>query len=256
MFENVRAWLNSSRNYFKGVAILQKAGGDEDLLTILVKGPNEFRVKRLGEEMLSLYENLKSNNNGNTNHAPVVSSVDPHVAADRNAEAISLPQKNNPPAKRGVAEDANPDEPNANLELYTACKLEAEQDYKKVMNMRAVLFSLANVEDFTDPNMPDKVKAREKMAIDVVTGFQKVSELYDRAEYVKQHGHLPFTEEDNKQEYDALPDYLVKQQLDNARKALNKLKKKESSPERVALMQKHEENIKKLEEQWRSLKPQ
>ena len=135
------------------------------------------------------------------------------------------------------------------------CKNEADLAYKKVMNDRAVLFSLANVDDFTDPNMPAKVQEREKLAIAVVTGFQKVSDLYDTANYVKENGRLPNSDTSTETEYDNLPDELVKQQLDNCRKAFNKLKSKEQTPVRIELMQKHQENIKKLEARWHSLKP-
>lgn len=253
MIDNVRRWLNSSRDYNKGVAILQLAGGDADLLTVLVKGPNDFRVRRLSEEVIAIYENLKSNKDAIPANIPAAAADNVPADPDKN---LPEKQKNHPTTKREDTGAPEPDGTNANPELYAACKQEAGQEYKKVMNLRAVLFSLAKVEDFTNPNMPDKIKAREQMAIDVVTGFQKVSELYDQAEFVKLNGRLPDTEENTTEEFAALPDYLVKDQLDNARKAYNKLKNKEQTPKRIELMQKHEENIKKLEDKWHSLQPQ
>ncbi|HVX01401.1 MAG TPA: hypothetical protein VHA52_13340, partial [Candidatus Babeliaceae bacterium] len=141
-----------------------------------------------------------------------------------------------------------------NPELYESCKREADIEYKKVMNKRAVLFSMADSEGFEDPNTEAKINDRSKLAIDIVTGYQKISDLYDRVNFVKSHGHLPDQGGIGEKEYISLPDHLVKLRLDNARKAYNKIKAKERTPKRVVLMQKHEENIKRLEEQWKSLK--
>jgi hypothetical protein len=232
MLASVRAWLNSSRNYFSGVAILSEVGCDKSLLEVLQKGPNDFRVRRLEAQMMAIYEGLINSDSSK--------KIAPH--ADKVAENANK-----------IASDAKKETSPVNEDLYQACKKEADLLYKKVMNDRAVLFALANDEDFLDPNMPDKVSKREKLAIAVVTGYQKVSELYDRAAYVKENGRLPNTEENIISEYDSLPDELVKQQLDNCRKAFNKLKKKEATPERVLLMQKHQINIQKLENKWRSL---
>lgn len=223
MLDTLRAWLNGNRNYCTGVILYSKLGDDKNLLAVLEKGPNDFRVRRLQEELLNICNKMKAKDTGT-----------------RPDDPISHP--NTQPADKPVNED-----------LYQACKREADQLYKKVMNDRAVLFSLARESDFADPNLPEKIKAREKLAIDVVTGFQKLSQLYDRAAYVAKTGRLPEGDDSAETEYNNIPEALVKQQLDNSRKAFNKLKNKEQTPERVALMQKHETNIKKLEEKWRSL---
>ena len=163
--------------------------------------------------------------------------------------------------RRGNAADRvpvsaeQPKEP-ANVELYNATRQQADKLYKETMNNRAVLFSFVNAEDFTDPNTEAKINARAKLALSVVSGFQSVSQLYDKAEYVKGYGRLP-DQDDNADanEYDHLPEHLVKQTLDNLRKNLNKMKKREQTPERAALQQKHEVNLKKLLIRWHSLKP-
>ena len=122
------------------------------------------------------------------------------------------------------------------------------------MNARAVVFALANTGDFSDPNTPDRITARAKLALQVVQGFVKTSQLYDNAAFVKEYGRLPGSESGDDNEYDHLPDNLVKPTLDNLRKNINKIKKREQTPERVALLQKHEANLKKLESRWHSLK--
>lgn len=235
MLDILRAWLNGNRNYFTGVVLYSQLGDDKDLLAVLEKGPNDFRVRRLQEELLNICNQLKNVN------------TQPRLRSD-------LPGKSMPQHKGLDQVGPAP----ANPDLYAACKAEADHLYKKVMNDRAVLFSLARESDFADPNLPEKIKAREKLAIDVVTGFQKVSRLYDRADYVAKTGRLPEDDDssENEIEQENIPDSLVKQQLDNARKAFSKLKNKEATPARVALMQKHEINIKKLEEKWRSLQPE
>ena len=94
--------------------------------------------------------------------------------------------------------------------------------------------------------------------MNVVEGYKEASELYDKAEYVRINGRLPdqpALEPDDESDYDNIPDHMVKQELDNLRKNYNKMKKRPQTPERVVLLQKHEMNIKKLEDKWHSLKP-
>jgi hypothetical protein len=238
MLDTLRAWLNGKRNYFTGVVLYAEVGGDKDLLNVLQKGPNDFRVRRLHEELVLICDKLKEKSNAKILRDPTGEKAD----QERVDQRIDRHPQNSIPA--------NPD-------LYAACKSEADLAYKKIMNDRAVLFAMANAsaQDFTDPNMPDKVQARQKLSLDVVIGWQKVSELYDRADYVKVNGRLPETEDHNESEYDNIPDSLVKQALDNARKAFNKLNVKEHTPARIELMQRHQINIKKLKDKWHSLKP-
>lgn len=266
MIQPLRAWLNGTRDYYTGLAIYAQLSPDENLLNVLRKGPNDFRTKHLLEVLLEAYHHLK-------NSKPAEKIAQNANLIARNADLIAPnTNKTTPDAKttnslgtktkgaeagpiKNADQRATEIQP-ANPDLYNACKLEADHKYKEVMNKRAVLFKMVNVEGFEDPNVPAKIHARAQLAIEVVQGWQTVSQLYDRANYVKLHGRLPDGGEDiNEPEYDHLPDHLVKLRLDNARKAYNKLKKKEATPERVALMQKHEENISKLEKQWRSLRP-
>lgn len=255
MLEQIRAWLNGKREYYSGVAIYAQAGTNKELLQVLMKGPNDFRVKRLQEDLLQICNELKiasGANNVAQNANVITQNADEH-------NTILRPGKE-PGNKKETAEAGDrqtaPVHPR-NETLYNACELEAKSAYKKVMNDRAILFSLANSgEAWEDPNQPHKINDRVKLAIDIVTGWQHVSQLYDKADYVKLNGRLPADQDDTgESEYDHLQDHLVKLRLDNARKALNKLKAKEQTPERIALMQKHDENIKKLEAKWHSLKP-
>ena len=267
MQQTLRNWLNSRKDYFQGVAIYEQFNPDEKLLAVLNNGPNDFRQKRLVEELLKIYQNLNSKQNEGIQSIPAeVSGMAGKKESSKNA--IKVAQNANIVTQNvnKVASDANEVTPSkakgvtspVNPELYNACLEEANNEYKKVMNARAVLFKKAAPDGYLDINKPDLIKDRGGLAIEVVQGWQKVSELFDRANYVHQHGRLPSSgadlEDDN--EYDLIPDSLVKQRLDNARKAYNKLKNKERTPERVALLQQHEENIKKLKAKWDSLRPQ
>lgn len=255
MQEILKNWLNSRKDYFQGVAIYEQFNPDEKLLAVLNNGPNEFRQKRLVEELLKIYQNFSSSSTS-TPSAPVAEkNSKKHIKVAQNANIVTQNYDKDAPdvtpsKAKGVTSPVNP-------ELYNACLEEANNEYKKVMNSRAVLFKKAAPDGYLDINKPDLIKDRGGLAIEVVQGWQKLSELYDRANYVKQHGRLPSSgadlEDDN--EYDLIPDSLVYRRLDNARKAYNKLKSKERTPERIALMQKHEENIKKLKARWDSLRP-
>ena len=144
----------------------------------------------------------------------------------------------------------------ANPELYGACKLTADIAYKEAMNKRAVVFSMIPENTYEDHNRQDLVASRKDLCLEVVRKYNRASELYDQASHVKIFGKLPVTEQPDVAEEIRLKDIEIKPALDNARKAYNKLKGREATPERVALMQKHEGNIKKLEAQWLFLKPQ
>jgi hypothetical protein len=231
MLDALRAWLNGNREYFTGVALLQQLSNNTALLNLLRKGKTDFTYKRLQDELLQICKNLKANSS---------SSI----------------QKNISPATKDVAENKQPGEIK-NPALYAACLKAANLLYKEMMNERAILFASAKVEGYEDVNRPDLVHERSKAAVDLVIKYQRVSELYDRAAHVKQFGKLPHelqADDDVKSEYDALPDHLVKQTLDNLRKNYNKIKKREQTAERIALLQKHEANIKKLAARWQQLK--
>ena len=237
MLETIRAWLNSHRDYFSGVLIYSQVSVNEELLAVLRKGKNPFREKRLLEELLQACNNLKQISNYDNQQSAA-------IAKTPISERISNTVKNKIEIHAG------------NATLLHACLEEANEQYKKTMNARAILFKLAEVENFQDPNTKEKIQDRAKLAIQVVENYNRTSQLYEKADYVRAHGRLPNTNtQEEEMENENLPDYLVKQRLDNARKAHSKLKSKPTTPERVAALLKHQTNITKLAEQWASLKP-
>lgn len=226
MLEALREWLNGSREYFAGVAIYSQLGDDQSLLELFVKGKTDYCNRRLQNELLDICQKIKR-----------TETFESHTEiADKTIATSELP----------------------NSDLYALCKTEADKFYKEVMNLRAELFASARQDDYSDPNTPDRIEQRSKAAVKVASDYKRVSELYDRVDFVKLHGHLPGNVEPSDDELnpDGIPDSLVKQTLDNTRKNYNKMKKREATPERLALLQKHEGNIKKLEDRWRLLQPE
>lgn len=270
MLTTLRAWLNGKREYFTGVALYDTLGNDAVLKSLFKKGQTNFSYERLQDELLKICEQLKKQNNGSNSSHPRT-SVGMGTKATGNNQLqkptkekekksdVEIQQTSLGSSTCAATSEENSKPDTQNSQLYDACKKEADKKYKEVMNMRAELFALARMDDFTDVNMPDKVQAREKLAVAVVAGYQQVSKLYDRADYVKQHGRLPHDEnsplgDGGEENVDNIPDHLVKQTLDNLRKNYNKIKKREQTPERIALMQKHESTIKNLEARWNLLK--
>jgi hypothetical protein len=259
MLTTLRAWLNGTREYFTGVALYDTLGSDAVLKSLFKKGKTTFTYDRLQEELLKICNDLKKQKHESTHSADRV--VHSKLVKRQATDTSKHQEKSKQTKTQGIADVREPATAanaatNENSQLYDACKKEADKKYKEVMNMRAELFALARMDDFTDINMPDKIQAREKLAIAVVTGYQQGSKLYDKADYVKQHGRLPNDDDEEVQEtnVDNIPDALVKQTLDNLRKNYNKIKKREQTPERIALMQKHEVTIKQLEARWSILK--
>lgn len=244
MLDKLRTWLNGNREYYSGVTLYASVGTNKDLLLLFQKGQNDFREKRLHEELLLICKQLKNANATNTTSEPDKSGT----ASKSDNKSHTLGQ-NNSDKKR--TESVLP----VNEELYNTCKATADKHYKEVMNKRAVLFSLARLETTEDPNTEERINARSLLSVQVVNGYKNVSQLYEQADFVKMHGYLPDQSDTDENEYEHLPNELVKQTLDNLRKNYNKIKSREQTPDRVALLQKHKSNIEKLESKWRLLKP-
>lgn len=273
MLLKLSAWLNSKREYFSGVVLYGRYGSDSSLLALFKKGPTDFTTKRLQEELTALYaaEKARELTNGEDSLLRVRNvTLKNQTTSHDHVSTTTSTSADQGKATTPIDEPGSADERTVNSEssilekviapvneaLYLICKKEADDAYKKVMNKRAVLFSLCSKEDLTDPNTPDRIQAREKLSLEVVREFNDVSKLYERADHVKIHGRLPDADaQENELDVEALPDHLVKPTLDNIRKNVNKIKKRELTAERLALLQKHDENIKKLDARWLLLKP-
>lgn len=255
MLEALRLWLNGNRDYWPGVILYAQCEPDTRLIALMKKGKTDFTTKRLYEELLAECNRLKATDNASDNARSNTSNgnAEPNKQSTQN-QIASITSKSITNTKSTITAEP-PIEP-VNPTLYQACKLKADNMYKEAMNLRAVLFGEATVQGYEDVNRPDLVQKRSKKSVDVVVLFNRASKLYEIADYVKLHGRLPNeeAEHDEATEMNAVPDELVKSTLDNLRKNFNKMKKREQTPERIALIQKHEANIKKLEARWHLLK--
>lgn len=272
MLEDLRAWLNGDRDYFAGVLLYAKAGDNDHLKSLFARGKTDYCNERLQAELLKICRQLKAkhyeNSDSGRSKPGSIGTVKNGLQLRGTADCINEGYQSASATARS-AEDisvrkASGDKPSlpelpgpANEVLFQVCKQEADKAYKEVMNLRAELFAMARADDFSDPNTPDRIQQRSKLAVKVADDFKRVSLLYDRADHVKLHGRLPDQGEPDDEELDTdgLPDHLVKTTLDNLRKNFNKMKKREQTPERVALLQKHEANITKLQARWLLLKP-
>lgn len=234
-----------------GAAIYNKIGTNEPLKALFNSGHTSWNNWKLQEELTAIYNDLKNKKDA----VCKIKNLNNQKAA---ATPYSDEFKKLDAQLQEVTAAAKIDTVIPNPQLYEACKQEADKLYKEKMNKRAVLFSMVPADEYGDPNRPDLVEARSRLCIDIVDLDIRSSKLYERADYVKKYGRLPndVPAPDDEHAFEDLPDHLVKQTLDNERKAYNKLKNKEQTAERVLLMQKHARHIKLLEAKWHLLKPQ
>ncbi|MBC7509375.1 MAG: hypothetical protein H7320_11615 [Ferruginibacter sp.] len=233
MFETIRTWLNGTREYFTGVAIFNKFSDNTILKEVFSAGKSAYKEERLFDEIKNYYSILKD---------------------EQSSDAVSVVDEKETNIIPPVLVQKKTIEDYSDTELFKQAHQGAMKLYKQCINIRAQLFGLATVETWQDQNSPDMIAKRAQMAIEVVMLYNEASKLFEVADYVKLHNRLPVEvvpiEEDP---YSNVPDFLIKQELSNARKAFNKLKNKPVTDERLVLMAKHEANIKILEKKWHSL---
>jgi hypothetical protein len=259
MIDTVNGWLNGPREFNMGVALFNLLSHDQSVKDILSRGASKYTHWRLQEEMLALQVKLKS-----TCHAknkskkctggrclsclskvtpsavPGSSPTEKKICRESREVSASLPLE-----KTGTF-DSTP--------LYKTCVLAAINKFKESMDARAVVRAMIPDEKYADPNRQDLVMARRELTLKSVKFYLEASKLFDRADHVRLHGRLPDEPpiEDQTNIAD-VPDHRVYLELTNARKAYNKLKDKQDTPELISLKEKHQVRIQKLEERWLSL---
>lgn len=238
MVERLTDWF-TAKDYAKGVVLYSQCEPDARLLSLFKNGPTPFNRTRLEKELQLKLEQLRVNHTLKAQGSNV---------AIRNVQYKTQPTLQPPTVI--LEEDDEPTE----SELYKIAKAEADNAYKAVMNKRAVLFNMAAMNDFTDPNTATRIAERRQLALDVVREFNEVSKLYEKADHIKRTGLPPHVDAPVEKDVADVPDHLVKQTLDNARKNYNKMKKRPQTVERTFLLQQHEANIQKLSERWDLLK--
>jgi hypothetical protein len=257
MLNEVRKWLNSSRDYTAGARIYAQAGNNPLLRSLFLKPRTDFSYKLLQDELLQIYHSLKALADGQ----PAEISEPASTSAETDPES-EQPKKGHGSGKADSSSDGSkvPDRRGPNPELYEAAHSEAIKPYKEAMNDRAVLFRMIPSTACEDPNRPDLIEQRRELGLNVVKKYNEASALFDRADYVRIHGKLPDNEqpEEKLADPDQVHECLVYYYLTAYQKNLNKMKaragKVSDTPERVAMMQQYESHISKLTTRWHSLK--
>ena len=233
MMQIIRAWLNGGKDYFEGVGIYSSVSKNKSLTNLFSKGFSKYNQDRLAEELKTIYLSMKNE----------AAQLPPAAAAAKKLE------KQKEPLQSTVIEN-----PKTVNQIYEDARSKAMAVYKECMNKRAVLFNLAKVESWQDINAPHRVLERSKLCIEVIELYNQASRLFDIAEFVKTNNRLPTDVINDKLDpFKDLPDYLVKLELSNARKALQKIRAKPVTEARLLLAQKHIIKIEILERKWASL---
>ncbi len=219
--QDLTAWLNSKRNFKEGVQIYLKYGDNKQFVQLLIDGETEYTRKNLFENLRGIYYTLK---NGTTQTDPVVKKQQAEVEAPVVTHADQTQ----------VLEMVPAPQPQIG-ELYNACKREADKLYKELMNLRANLFSLCDVHDHSNDNDTLLVQQREVFVLQLMDLQYETDQAYAKLRYVEEHRTLPTFTEPRPEEIPTNPILLLTFKK-NLVSGINKLKKKEQTPERIALL--------------------
>lgn len=226
MLELLRNWMNGSRDYNRGVFLFCILSDDSDLIAFFSKYSSDFAHRRLNEEMEKIYTNLTR----------------PAKSEAEDVPPGPDPQPETPPA------------PAKNPELEEVCDQKAMQLYKQMMNDRAILFNLTKVEGWEDINKPDLVEQRRQLALQICATNYEVSQAYSDLAHVREFGRLPA--DDATDENTEVTDIRLNAEIANLRSSITKLRKRSQTPERVSLIQKHQEKLDGLIRRWNTIKQQ
>lgn len=209
------SWLNSSHDYSQGVKIFFRLSKNDRLKQQFANGKPAEHSEMLFNELRSIFYALKG--------------IKPVATVVPKKDETPTPVAPQPIAK--------------NPELEAVCKLEADKAYKQLMNARALLFALCPIENTPNENSIEAMAQREDLAMSVANLQPVVDDLYNRLRYVQKHGKLPDAEPTKTDDIPSNPILLERKRV-NIIKGIHKLKAKEQTPERVALIQESEELLK------------
>jgi len=219
--QDLTAWLNSKRDFNEGVQIYLKYGDNKQFVQLLLDGETAYTRKNLFENLRGIYYDLK---NGTTQTDPVVKKQQAEVTAPivthTDQTQVPLPAPALQPQKG---------------ELYNVCKRDADRHYKELMNLRAQLFALCDVNDSKMDDAHDLIQQRQDIVLQLMNLQYETDQAYEKLRYVEEHGTLPTITEAKPEEIPTNPILLLKFKK-NLVSGINKLKKKEQTRERIALL--------------------
>jgi hypothetical protein len=240
MRDKIAAWLKGNRDYGMGVALYVAYGTDRKLKHALLQGKNPFNEKRLLAELSAMVHEMPVPGPANSQPQAVKFTAVPYRQQS----------EQNPLPSIRITESSTA--------LIARVQQEAFTAWKELMNKRAMLFALCQTDGWEDENEPGKVAMRGKLALEILEFHDKVVlPAYNRLDHVRATGTLPkemSAAPTQEEAYSALPDHQVKRTIDNLRKNLGKMRRREPTPERLAMIAEHEANLQKLLRRWDSLK--
>lgn len=218
--EDLRSWLNGNRDFDTGVPLYFKYGLDKQFAQLLLQGATAYTTAHLFDKLKDAYFALK---NKTIQPEPAV------IVQEKASYAPTFPQVQTAEIQNKL--------------LYNSVKAEADKLYKEMMNLRVQLFALCPIDETRLENDDfTYVKEREGLVLQVMDLQYEVDMAYDKLRYVAEHGTLP----DQPEIVDDIPDngVLLANMRNNLKKAINKQKGKEQTPERIASIQAKQEKLK------------
>lgn len=229
-------WLNSSREWDKGVDLIQEFATDQQVRNLFAQvSPSPVYADMLFQEIRSIYYALKKRPDKPSKQPDPPPTPIPQFPSGGIAHLQQEPVLPNP------VKDSEPFKDSA---LALQCKLEADKLYKLMMNTRAELFAQCFTVPVHGENSDEALSIRSDLAMKIMELQYEVDLAYDRYRYVIANGQLPDAPSSEFQ-VPTDPMDLLQTKL-NLQKAINKLKRREQTAERIALIQQKSEHLNRV----------
>lgn len=164
--DEVKAWLNSSRNYEQGAALYLKYGKDKALHRAFSEPSSDFKRRRLADALLALYR------------------------GEQKTEVVVKETKEQVIERTIHADRQWPAEPD---NVLAALKEQWKPKFAEMMHLCTIVYDIA-LKGEADPAM--KVRAGE-IAHQILDLDDECDEIYAQRDYYMQHGQLRSQEQQN-----------------------------------------------------------
>jgi len=221
MTEAILAWINGSRDYLKGIGLLENSGAAPELL-------KRLRADDSTDNKRELFFNLRALLSGSP--APSVTPIlqaTPIIAVPHNKKAI-----------QPVSAPLN--------DIAAAAKKDADLLYKEMQNKRALLFDLCPVIPSASENDKSQQLRRSQLAKEIVELETEVTAAYEKYRYASANGRLPDTQAPD----DTIDPVDLYRKIQNLKKAISRWEVKPESAERSQHLADKTALLTKLQQQY------
>ncbi len=247
MMQDLRIWLDCDRNYFEGVKLLVALSGDALLESFFMDHISNFSQSLLYKELRKLNEELESAAaQKKAKNAVPVTLLD-HLRAWLNGERDY---------DKGVEIFCKSSEDASLISFFK--NHDTDYSHMRLNKMLDDLYSELRSTEGTEENettaMPLIDKGSSiKQSIGTSENFEPdpAGDQSDELDTVDQGDTVSLSE--LTQQDANIPDIGLKHAIANLRKSLSKLRQKEQTPERVAIIQKQQTRLALLLQRWNSL---